>query len=62
MAVEVKTSSTTFLAGIPETLFELPGGYDVTADGKRFLVRIKVGEELSSPITVVLNWPAGLKR
>jgi hypothetical protein len=62
MAVKVKTSSTTVLAGIPEALFEPPGDFDVAADGKRCLVTIKVAEELPSPITVVLNWTANLKR
>ena len=62
MAVKVKTSSTTVLAGIPEALFEPPGDFDVAADGKRCLVTIKVAEELPSPITVVLNWTASLRR
>jgi hypothetical protein len=33
----------------------------VTADGKKFLFREPVGEA-TAPITVVLNWSAGLKR
>jgi len=35
--------------------------YCVTGDGKRFILREPVGES-SAPITVVLNWTAGLKR
>jgi len=34
----------------------------VTADGQRFLVLVPVGDASSSPITVVLNWTAGLKK
>ncbi|MGH9316914.1 MAG: protein kinase domain-containing protein, partial [Thermoanaerobaculia bacterium] len=36
--------------------------YDVSADGQRFLVNTDVGEAASSPLTVVLNWTAELKR
>jgi hypothetical protein len=35
--------------------------YCVTGDGKRFIFREPVGES-ATPITVVLNWNAGLKR
>jgi eukaryotic-like serine/threonine-protein kinase len=57
----------------PRELFKVPitsGGprafafhYDVTPDGKRFLViTTPQAEPASSPITVVLNWQAGLKK
>lgn len=35
--------------------------YDVTADGQRFLLNV-APEEVVSPITVVLNWTAGVKQ
>ena len=35
--------------------------YDVSADGQSFLVNAVAREEKPSPITVVLNWTAGLK-
>ena len=63
MAVDVNTSPA-FKAGIPHALFEravlnadVTFRWDVTADGKRFLLNT-VGAEtaVSSPITVVLNW------
>jgi Tol biopolymer transport system component/predicted Ser/Thr protein kinase len=65
MAVDVTTSST-FQAGIPKQLFALPvnvGDWDVTADGKRFLVAmpLQAQQNANTPITVVLNWEAGLK-
>jgi serine/threonine protein kinase len=69
MAVEV------FKAGIPRPLFQAPiwgGGtfdnvtrYDVTADGKRFLVNSVTADAATSapaPITIVLNWTALLKK
>jgi hypothetical protein len=74
MAVAIR-AGTTFDAGMPKELFELPpeppawiqGGLDQrvyapSADGQRFLIGVPVGEEPSTPITVVLNWTAGLKR
>ena len=45
-------------------LFDLPanaGTFDVTKDG-RFLIPAPVGQSASAPITVVVNWAAGLKR
>ena len=67
MAVEIATSPTV-RAGIPQVLFVVPpeGGpaqgsrWDVTADGKRFL--IPVGESTTTPFIVVQNWQAGLKK
>ena len=66
MAVEI-TTSPAFQAGIPKPLFTLPpnaGAWDVTADGKRFLVVMPFQSQQNArtPITVVLNWEAGLKK
>jgi hypothetical protein len=36
--------------------------YAVSADGQRFLVNTAPEQATSSPITVVLNWTAGLKK
>jgi len=66
----------TFKAGIPKALFTAPilGGagnvgsthYDVSADGKRFLINSNAVAANSGgktpPITVVLNWQTGLKK
>ncbi|PYS57229.1 MAG: hypothetical protein DMF74_26580 [Acidobacteria bacterium] len=69
MAVEVNGSSGTFEAGIPKALFDLRiistngfSDYDVTADGQRFLVSTLVEQNARSPVTVVMNWTADLKR
>jgi len=48
-------------------VFEVrPGGpgnvYDVTADGQRFLVSMAQDQQISAPLTLVLNWTADLKR
>ena len=40
-----------------------PGSmYDVSPDGQRFLVNTLAAEATSAPITLVVNWPALLKR
>ena len=65
MAVDVSGSGTTFQAGVPKQLFAAPDnrGWDVTADGKRILMLVSsVQQNARTPITVVLNWQANLKR
>ena len=37
-------------------------GYDVTADGRRFLMNVAVESNQDNSFTVVLKWPALLKR
>jgi Tol biopolymer transport system component len=72
MAVPVKVTAgakPSFEAGAPMVLFEAHlvhrGNdsqlqYDVSADGKRFLINTAGGT--SPPLTVVTNWTAGLKK
>ena len=70
MAVPVKTEGA-FEAGIPKPLFQTrvspgvvpyPPTYDVTAEGQRFLLNTLIEDAPASPITVVLNGTAGLKK
>ncbi len=69
MAVDVKGDST-FQAGLPRELFDARVSgltdvrfhYAVSRDGQRFLVNSLSEGEGTSPITVVLNWTAGLKK
>ena len=74
MAVEV-SASPVFQKGTPRELFAaaISGAptpsthYDVRADGKKFVMLSPVaaantGTVVSPPITVVLNWQAGLKK
>ena len=70
MAAEVKTTPQ-FAASVPKPLFQtraLRGGsaiyyrYAPSADGKRFLVISLLEEAASAPITLMLNWAAGVKR
>ena len=75
MAVDVSLNPS-FQEGIPKPLFVAPisngpGGigatrYDVSPDGKRFLINSVVAEVNNGgkapPITVVLNWQADLRK
>ena len=71
MAVPVKATEgakPSFEPGTPQPLFDthIVGGlvelqYDVTADGKRFLVNTTVASDAKTapPLNVVVNWNAG---
>jgi serine/threonine protein kinase/Tol biopolymer transport system component len=65
MAATVNASRRAFEIGIPQRLFPSSGGgaWDVTADGKRFLITVpQVQRAAPASISVILNWPALLKK
>ena len=70
MAVGVRAVAGGFEAGAPAPLFEgvraadFVTAYQPAADGQRFLVNLPVRGEAAGapPVTVVLNWQAGLKK
>jgi Tol biopolymer transport system component len=68
MAVDVNARGDEFMAGVPQMLFGLNlkptfgQQYDVSADGKRFLVNSPMQQGEMAPITVVQNWTAALKK
>ena len=67
MAVEVKANGDRFDFSAPRPLFDVrmrndpSTGYDVGPDG-RFLIPEIVAEAASAPISVMINWPAGLRK
>jgi hypothetical protein len=65
MAVDVK-SGAKFEHGLAKPLFEvripLTGTFDVSPDGKRFLTVQLLQQQAPDPMTLVLNWYAGLKK
>ena len=71
MVVSIQTQGQTLTAGTPKVLFEgsyvshsVPPGfqyYDISPDGKRFLMMKEATPE-TSQIHVVLNWFEELKR
>ncbi|HSB26324.1 MAG TPA: hypothetical protein VLE19_00655, partial [Pyrinomonadaceae bacterium] len=67
MVSEVNVKGDTLEIGEARPLFEIrPGGpgnvYDVSADGQRFLVNMAVEQQITAPLTLVLNWTADLKK
>ena len=67
-AVPIRESGATLEPGPPAALFDtrsrqsLVGRYDVTPDGKKFLVVTRVVDREIPPIVVVVNWLEGLKK
>ena len=72
MAAAVNDQGASFEVGEVRPLFEIPPKpsvvstfqgwrYDVSADGRRFLVDVPMGEAATPPLTVVLNWAAALR-
>jgi len=67
MAAEVKANGTSLDISNAQLLFDAQSGfggfahYDVTRDGKRFIVAT-LGEGGSAPMNLVVNWSADLKK
>jgi Tol biopolymer transport system component len=67
MAAEVKSEGSSFGIGAVKPLFETRvyrstfGGYDVSADGQRFIICYEPGQP-NVAITLVQNWDAELKK
>lgn len=70
MAAPIRTAGASFEPGVPKRLFPVPfvtwvvsrDQFAVSNDGNRFLISRSAGETAATPITVVLNWTAGLKK
>ncbi|MGC1449678.1 MAG: protein kinase [Candidatus Sulfotelmatobacter sp.] len=64
MVVDVQSQGSEFRSGLPRQIFMAPGGVrpvDTAPDG-RILVMLQAEQEVSSPITLVLNWDAEMKK
>jgi hypothetical protein len=68
MVAEIGVKGTEMLIGAPRRLFGPPltngvSSYDVSPDGQRFLA-VLPNEQAAppEPLTLVLNWTAGLKK
>jgi serine/threonine protein kinase len=62
MSVRVGAGAT-FEAGAVTPLFQIRGSsYAPSADGRRFVTNDPVGEPTAQPITIVVNWAAGLRK
>jgi Tol biopolymer transport system component len=66
VSVPVRTSPSLEL-GVPKPLFRIKGrspwlGFDVSADGTRFLAIVPESIADEQPINVVVNWPAAVEK
>jgi serine/threonine protein kinase/Tol biopolymer transport system component len=67
MSAEISEQSGSLVIGKVALLFPVnpvSGGqaYDVSADGKKFVVDTQAAPKTSEPLTLVVNWPALLKK
>ena len=69
MAAEVRPGASALEIVKVKTLFQIGNlqgfnrdVYDVTADGQRFLIETTPGAEISTPLTLVVNWPGEVKK
>jgi eukaryotic-like serine/threonine-protein kinase len=67
MAAAVNGKGSSFEVDAVKPLFQTRAtgirySYDVSADGQRFLINTTPEQTSSAPITIVLNWTAGLKK
>jgi Tol biopolymer transport system component len=67
MTAVVNARGDTFQVGPTQPLFEIrpqrPGNvFDVMPDGQRFLVNTAAQVQSAAPLTLVVNWPADLKK
>ncbi len=67
-AVDVSENGSTLVLGAPHELFDgnsvpgTSGAFDVTPDGKRFLINASTDSQAQYPLTLVTNWTADLKK
>ena len=70
MAVDVNLGKGTLEAGVPKMLFPTSSLgyvgprnlYECSGDGQRFLINSLKSDDVSIPVTVVVNWTSDLKR
>lgn len=71
MAVSVETAST-FEFDVPAPLFQTAAHepitaeefftYDVSADGRRFLINVNAEQNQPRPLNIILNWASQLQK
>jgi serine/threonine protein kinase len=68
MAVDVRASGASIALGVPHALFKFSavsgpdGPFDMSADGKKFVVNRLSSDTAPAPLTLVTNWTAELKK
>jgi hypothetical protein len=68
MVVSLKLGKDYAEPSVPRELFPLPAvdtgfnPYEVAPDGQRFLVRATPQQQAADPLTVIVNWPALMRK
>jgi eukaryotic-like serine/threonine-protein kinase len=69
MSAQIQEKPGSIVVGNAKALFQASGSltsaassYDVTSDGKKFIVALSVVPSSTEPVTLVTNWPASLKK
>jgi Tol biopolymer transport system component/predicted Ser/Thr protein kinase len=68
MVVSLKLGANSVELSVPRKLFPLPTGddgwnpYQVAPDGQRFLVRATPQQQVAEPLTLIVNWPALMRK
>ncbi len=67
MAVDIRTSGARLEPGAPQALFQTRAKvarsvYDVAPDGSKFVIATTLPEQNATPVTLVTNWSAELKK
>ena len=69
MAAEIEFKASTIEVSNVHRLFDVPlivqlilPGYDVSADGNRFIVNVQSETQNQTPLSLVVNWDAALKK
>ena len=67
-SAEIQEKAGSIGIGKTQTLFQAStllvagSSYDITSDGKKFIVALSVVPSSTEPVTLVTNWPASLKK
>jgi len=68
MSVDVQEQGGSFVIGKTQTLFPTSGlsyqggSYDVTSDGKKFVIAASIAPSATKPVTLVTNWTTDLTK
>jgi serine/threonine protein kinase/Tol biopolymer transport system component len=69
MAADISIKDGAIVVGLVHPLFEVPSivqlpvsDYDVTSDGKKFVINVPFERQNQTPLTLVVNWETKLKK
>jgi hypothetical protein len=67
MAVAIRSTDTSIEPGAARELFQIAllgetSPFDLSSDGQRFVVIREEGDRVPAAITLIINWPAAVKK